>query len=243
MNTSPHPLQADQAPAAPPPDFSCLACVYRWLEWATFGPYLGKCRYAFLSEALACRRALVIGDGDGRFTARLLAVNAQIQVEAIDASPAMLRALVHRASANAARVHPQIADARTWQPSGPQYDLIVTHFFLDCLTTQEIQSLVAHLRKSSSPSSQWLVSEFAIPDGRLARPIACLLIRALYLGFGWLTGLRIRALPDHREALLRAGFHCYHHRAWLGGLLIGELWSPTPPDSARASGPQPKSRV
>ncbi len=53
-------------------NFNRLAPVYRWLEWFTFGPILWKCRCAYLVEMMNRRAALVIGDGDGRFTAQLL---------------------------------------------------------------------------------------------------------------------------------------------------------------------------
>ncbi|MGH9599640.1 MAG: class I SAM-dependent methyltransferase, partial [Terracidiphilus sp.] len=72
----------------PPPDLDRLAGVYRWMELATFGPWLSWCRSAYLGELSGCRRALVLGDGDGRFTAQLLCANPQVEVDAVDASKA-----------------------------------------------------------------------------------------------------------------------------------------------------------
>jgi SAM-dependent methyltransferase len=217
----------------PPPNFDRLARLYRWMELMTFGPWLWRCRCAFLAEIAGCRHALVLGDGDGRFTARLLAENSPIEIDAIDASPAMLKALTRRARHNAARVRTHLADARLWRPShsshlqsnNPPYHLIVTHFFLDCLTTEEVQSLASELRRAAAPSALWLVSEFAIPAGWLGRTVARPLIWSLYLAFGWLTGLSVRTLPDHRSALGVAGFILLRRRTWLAGLLIAELWS------------------
>src|SRR6185437_1080687 len=57
------------------PKFDRLARVYRWMEWLSFGPYLSRCRRAFLPQLRDARRALVLGDGDGRFTAALLRRN------------------------------------------------------------------------------------------------------------------------------------------------------------------------
>jgi hypothetical protein len=54
-----------------PPDFNRLARFYRWMELVSFGPWLCWCRCAFVGEVSACRYALILGDGDGRFTARL----------------------------------------------------------------------------------------------------------------------------------------------------------------------------
>jgi len=211
-----------------PPNFNRLAPVYRWMEYSTFGPWLNRTRCTFLADLRDCRSALVLGDGDGRFTERLLRTNPTIQIDAVDGSAAMLNSLLRRAGSNATRVQTHLADARQWQPPAHSYDLIVTHFFLDCLTTEEVQSLAKQLHAAVSPSALWLVSEFAIPPNLFGRLVARPLVGALYLVFGWLTGLAVRTLPDHRSALAASGFTLVQHRALLAGLLIGELWSAQP---------------
>jgi SAM-dependent methyltransferase len=231
-----------------PPDFNRLAAIYRWMEWASFGPWLSWCRCAFIPEVSACRYAAVLGDGDGRFTARLLAANSIVRIDAVDASSAMLNALVHRAGPDSARIRTYLADAREWQPVTPTkappdenetYDLIVTHFFLDCLTTAEVQSLAAKLRRTTSPSAVWLVSDFAIPSTLFGRAIAWPLVSVLYAAFALLTGLAVRSLPDHSTALLRSGFTLQKRRTWLGGLLISELWASNASDIAPNSTAKP----
>ncbi|HEV2485203.1 MAG TPA: class I SAM-dependent methyltransferase [Terracidiphilus sp.] len=208
-----------------PPNFNRLARLYRWMELLSFGPWLWWCRCAFLGELAKCRRALVIGDGDGRFTARLLRANPNIQIDAVDSSAAMLQSLLRRAGPNVSRVRTYCTDARQFQSANPPYDLIVTHFFLDCLTTEEIESLTATLRKTTSPQTLWLVSEFAVPVGWFGRLVARPLVWCLYWTFGCLTGLTLRTLPDHRAALRQSGFTIQKRRTWLAGLLVSELWS------------------
>jgi SAM-dependent methyltransferase len=208
------------------PNFDRLANVYRWMEFVTFGPLLTRCRVAFLAEPNSGRRALVLGDGDGRFTAELLRVNPQVQIEAVDASPAMLEALLRRAGANAGRVTAHCIDARNWRPAEAPYDLVVTHFFLDCLTTEEIRALATEVSGAVSPSAVWIVSEFAIPESWFGRWVACPLVWLLYRAFGLLTGLEIRSLPGHCAALRDAGFTLGERRALLRGLLVSENWRP-----------------
>jgi hypothetical protein len=116
------------------------------------------------------------------------------------------------------------------------------HFFLDCLTTEEVESLAAKLRAIVSPSGLWLVSEFAIPAGWFGRLVAAPLVSGLYLAFAWLTGLSVRSLPDHRSALRAAGFALQQRRAWLGGLLVSELWSASSPHSSGKHTPRPQDR-
>ena len=136
----------------------------------------------------------------------------------------MLRALLRRARQHASRVSAHCADARDWQPANPPYDLVASHFFLDCLTTEEIRALAAKLRDAVSPSAMWIVSEFAVPRSRFGRFVARPLVWLLYRAFGLLTGLRVRGLPDHQAALRKAGFTLAQHQSWLCGLLVSEMW-------------------
>jgi hypothetical protein len=209
------------------PNFDRLASVYRWMEMATFGCALWHCRCRFLDELRNCRTALVLGDGDGRFTARLLQENAHVRVEVIDTSKAMLRALLRNAGVHRHRISVHHADARQWQPRTSHYDLIVTHFFLDCLTTGEVTALAERLRSCTSDQTRWVVSELAIPAGRFGRLVAQPLVAGLYLAFRMLAGLRVSRLPRHREALLNAGFALNHEVKSLCGLLASEVWVPS----------------
>jgi hypothetical protein len=237
MISSPIP-QAPPCHATGSPNFDRLAGIYRWLEWLSFGPFLSRCRNASLDRLGHRRRALILGDGDGRFTTALLRTNPGIRIEAIDASPAMLSQLVRRAGSLADRVKTCCTDARAWKPSEPDYDLVVTHFFLDCMSTKEIASLAARVRACVRPNAEWVVSEFAVPPGLYGKFVARPLVAFLYRAFGWLTGLQNRSLPDYRPALRQAGFRLTKHRHFLGGLLVAESWSPDKPDSpAPASSP------
>lgn len=210
------------------PNFDRLAGLYLWMELLTFGPLLWRCRCAWLPELAHARRALILGDGDGRFTARLLRENQAVEVDAVDISPAMLRALERRAGPNGARVRPFVADIRRWQPSPPApgqfYDVIVSHFFLDCLTAAEIAALADRLRPSLAPDALWVVSEFAVPAGWFGRLVARPLIAFLYWAFSVLTGLAVRRLPRYHSALEAAGFVLLRQRPWLRGLLTSQIW-------------------
>lgn len=210
---------------APTPDFGRLASVYRWMEWLSFGPFLWCCRCTFLSAMRGRRRALVIGDGDGRFTARLLADNRRVRVNAVDASAAMLRALARRAAGAGERLRTLCMDARAWQPQpAASYDLVVTHFFLDCLSTEEVASLACRVRTATEPDALWVISEFAIPETWFGRWFARPLVWVLYWAFGLLTGLEQRRLPGHPIALREAGFVLAQRRTLLGGMLASEIW-------------------
>jgi SAM-dependent methyltransferase len=208
------------------PNFNLIAKPYRWLEYLTLGKALENCRTHFLQQLLDSRRALVLGDGDGRFLAELLKRNPQLQADAVDTSAAMLQLLRQRCEAatpNAAsRLRIHHASALTTPLEGP-YDLVVTHFFLDCLTQPELDSLITRIAPTLAPGALWLISDFRIPRGSMHFP-ARVLIRSLYLAFRLLTGLRTTHLPDHATPLTHAGLTRISHQYRLAGLLITELW-------------------
>lgn len=206
------------------PNFDRLAGVYRWMEWLSFGSWLWRSRCALLNEMRTARRALVLGDGDGRFTARLLRDNRLVRVDAVDVSPAMLSSQMERAGEDRNRVRPLVVDVRFGLPEGEGYDLVVTHFVLDCLMTDEVESLAARVRRKLADDALWVVSEFAIPPGWFGRFVARPVVSLLYWAFGWMTGLRVRSLPDWTGALERAGFVCRRRTRWLWGLLTSEMW-------------------
>jgi SAM-dependent methyltransferase len=218
------------------PNFDLIARPYRWLEYLTLGRALERCRLHYLPNLLQQRQALILGDGDGRFLAQLLARNPHLKADAIDTSATMLHLLSQRCesitSDSAARLQTHQNSALTVPIEAKRYDLVVTHFFLDCLSQSELESLVARIAPTLTPGALWLISDFRIPGGLMRLP-AKFIIRTLYLAFRVLTGLRTTRLPDHSTPLSQAGLTRIAHQHHLGGLLFNELWqfnpNPTPP--------------
>ena len=210
------------------PNFNLIARPYRWMEYLTFGRALQRCRTHFLSLLAERRSALVIGDGDGRFLAAFAAQNQNLIADAVDSSRSMLRLLTRRLHVAAPGIHLNThqTSALTFTPNCT-YDLVVTHFFLDCLTQPEVESLCTRLVPHLKPNALWLISDFRVPDGPLQLP-ARLLVRALYLAFRILTGLRTTHLPDYAEVLASTGFTRIGSHHSFAGILTSEIWEYTP---------------
>lgn len=207
-----------------------LARWYRALEYAGFGRALERRRTAFLDGMSGARRVLVLGDGDGRFLAAFLRTNRSAEVDSVDSSAAMLALARDRVGeAGATRVRFHHADARSWQPAAGFYDLIVTHFFLDCFTDAELHPVVARLAAHATPDARWVVSEFRQPAHGLAAWHARAWLVGLYAFFRVTTGLRVRRLPDHAAALAAAGFRLERETLARFGLLTSQLWRREPP--------------
>jgi SAM-dependent methyltransferase len=212
-------------PEQRPPNFDALAPLYRWLEMFSFGPLLARCRFQFLAQSLPLKSVLVLGDGDGRYTQRLLQSNPQVQVTAVDGSRAMLAALQRRAAAVGAtnRLTVTQRDLRSFTPDG-RYDSVVAHFSLDCLAESEVEQLIARILPALTPGALWIVSEFAIPAGHAKAAAARVVVGLLYFAFRLMTGLGTRRLPNYAAILTRLGFERLAAAPRLGGLLTAELW-------------------
>ena len=212
-----------------PNGFDRLARPYQWMEYLSFGSLLQKCRTRYLSRLTSSRDALVLGDGDGRFTQSLLRKATGTSVTAIDGSSAMLRELHHRCEPDVHRLtthQAQLPAGLAACIEGQTFDLVATHFFLDCLTTAEVEVLARAIRTHLTRDALWVISDFAIPPGSMRLP-ASLLVHFLYKAFHLLTGLRTQRLPDHTAALAASNFKCIQRETALGGLLVMELWRPS----------------
>ena len=209
-----------------PARFGRLARIYRWMEYFSFGLYLQQCRRLRIAEMSACRRALVYGDGDGRFLAERVGSAREMQIAAVDASIEMLRQTTQRLPSEA-RLRLVQADALACEaaafPEAP-FDLVVSHFFLDCFNEEELSTLLALVNAAVAESAVWVVSDFAIPQRPVARQLGRLVVSGLYLAFGLFTGLRTRRLPDHGQVMRESGWRLEDRRTLLMGLLASERW-------------------
>lgn len=211
-----------------------IARWYRWLEYIGFGGALERRRFAFLTNVAdlerdlqrGAQRVLVLGEGDGRFLAKFVkpcksdrnrAKNACLSVDYVDLSANMLELARGRAGTDCVTYHH--ADALTIPLPAAHYDLVVTHFFLDCLDEDDAAALVEKIGASVQPHARWLISEFREP-AMWARVI----VGGLYFFFRITTGLRTRRLIDHHPLLTRAGFVLVREETGRFGLLASELW-------------------
>jgi SAM-dependent methyltransferase len=194
-----------------------IAPHYWWIERLGMGGALERRRGWFLPELENSRRALVLGDGDGRFLKELLCRNSVVRADYVDLSGRMLE--MARNKAGAERVRYQRADALTVEFPRDEYDLIATHFFFDCFDASDLETLIGRVAGAAKPGARWVVSEF-----RISTIPTRLVVGMLYLFFRITTGLKTRQLADHRPVMESHGFRLISAGHARGGLVVSELW-------------------
>lgn len=183
------------------PSFDWMAKPYALFERVLFGSTFHATRTALIPELAGARRVLVLGEGDGRFVATLLAYDPHVEVVVVDGSREMLRVTRARCADYPGRAEFVHANVVTWlatQERTAPFDGVVTTFFLDCLTQSELATLFTQLDSHVTPDVRWLWADLVVPTHGFRRLLARALLRALYAVFALTTNITARRLvsPD-----------------------------------------------
>jgi ubiquinone/menaquinone biosynthesis C-methylase UbiE len=208
--------------------FDSVAPAYRALETIAFGGDLQRARGACLDEIGTPRRALIVGEGNGRFLCELLRLHPNIAVDCVDESRRMLELarerIERRLPADATRVRFLQHDITSWCPPEASYDLIVTHFFLDCFSEARIADIVNRLSRAATPNATWLLADFSVPAQGFARIRACVWLAAMYRFFRFTSGIEATELEDPSPFLRTAGFALASQHLFRSGMVKSQLW-------------------
>jgi ubiquinone/menaquinone biosynthesis C-methylase UbiE len=203
--------------------FDRLAPHYRWLETVGFGSVLQKARTRWIETLPRPKRVLTVGEGTGHFLRNFLCVHRDAVVDCVDSSARMLEFARLRIPDGVTRVRFFEQDILSWTPPGC-YDLVVTHFVLDCFPQKELQLIIRKLAGLATPGAYWLLADFCIPKTSFARVHAKIWLATLYWFFRTTTEIRAKRLVDPTPELRANGFVRLRRSQWRLGLVKSELW-------------------
>lgn len=207
--------------------FDRLAPHYDWMEAVLAAGKLQRMRTRWLESIPSPRRALLAGEGHGRFLTELLRKAPSAEIVCVDASERMLavsreklRESGHRADA-VQFVH---ADLRAPAVLGDDFDLVVTNFFLDCFPPQQLELVMDNLAGRATADACWLLADFHVPDSGFARIRARAILWSMYRFFRVATRLPARTLTAPDRLLENHGFRLESRHVAEWGLLHSDLW-------------------
>lgn len=207
--------------------FDLLAPHYRWMEFMLAGEKLQRCRTAFLDEIPGARTILLLGEGHGRCLVECCRRFPNAQITCVDASERMLaeaRRRLTRRKPGAVRVKFTQANVLDWMPSDETYDLIVTHFFLDCFRPEQLEHIIPRFAACATPDANWLIADFQTPARGLRRVRGRLILWTMYAFFRAITGLPAHKLATPDAFLESAGFKLLRRTETEWGLLHSDWW-------------------
>jgi ubiquinone/menaquinone biosynthesis C-methylase UbiE len=208
--------------------FDRIAPHYRWLETLVFGNALQRARVAFVRALGSPRRVLVVGEGDGRFLAEFARAYPEAAVDCVEASARMIE-LARGRIGDRPRLNFICANLDEVRLETNYYDLVVTHFFLDCFAEERLRAVIAKLANSAAPKAEWLVADFCEPLNSWNRLAARFLIAGMYSFFRVIAGIEARCLVDYHPLLQAHGFTLAKTVFSPNEMIRSELWQRTPP--------------
>jgi ubiquinone/menaquinone biosynthesis C-methylase UbiE len=206
--------------------FDLLAPHYRWMEAVLAGGLLQRCRTRWLGEVRGSRQALLVGEGHGRMLEACAAELPDCEFTVLDQSEEMLATARRRWAQikGRQRVTFQPADLRAWRADGPVFDLVVTNFFLDCFSAEELPRVIANINAALAPQGRWLLADFSVPPAGWRRLRAQLVLALAYGFFRRATGISANRVIVPDDELRRVGFELRQREEFNHGLLHADLW-------------------
>lgn len=207
--------------------FDVLAPHYRWMEVVLAGEKLQRCRTAFLSQVAGAKNVLILGEGNGRFLLECRRQLPDANITCVDASAGMLsqaRRRIIGQGMSADGIDFVCADALTWTPPERKFDLLVTHFFLDCFRPEQLESLIAKLARAAVPGANWLLADFQAAAAGWERLRSQLILWVMYRFFTVVTRLPAAKLTAPDGFLAQHGFKLRRRDLHDWGLLHTDWW-------------------
>jgi len=207
--------------------FDVLAPHYRWMELVSAGEKLQRCRTAFLARVPRANNILILGEGNGRFLLECRRQFPRAAITVVDASARMIdlaRKRLARQGVKEDQINFIRADALTWEPSAGAFDLIVTHFFLDCFRGDQLEVLIPKLTRAAAPNANWLLADFQAAAAGWRRQRSRAILWLMYRFFIAATRLPARTLTAPDFLLERQGFSLREREIYDWELLHSDWW-------------------
>ena len=225
-------------PAHPLGTFDRISPVYDLLARLTFGGAIQRAQRRLLDELPQAPRVLLLGGGSGWLLSELCRRAPGAEVVSIDASLAMNRSAARRLE----RLRRQgftprvtlltashaILDIPPWSEL-PPFDLLITPFFLDIFSPEELPDLMRALSARLTPEGCWLFADFCPP----LRGWRAGILWVMYRFFRIVARLENQALGDFPACFRQLGFSAERAERLGAGMILSASWRRRAPNEER----------
>ncbi|MDH4059010.1 MAG: class I SAM-dependent methyltransferase [Cyclobacteriaceae bacterium] len=178
--------------------FDRIAPYYDRLARIVFNNSIKEAQFSLLSDITTSSSILVLGGGTGTWLNQLLTINRDCQIYYVEASSKMIT-LARRGIVDADRVH-FIHGTEKHIPS-LSYDALITFFYLDMFSDNQLRKLVSCLQPHLKLNSKWLVVDFV--NTKIWHAI---LLRIMFFFFRCIGAISNSKLPDWEGTLNDASY-------------------------------------
>ena len=206
--------------------FCRLAPHYLRLEGMVFGNALQHARVAHLQDCSHDSKFLLLGEGSGRFLESLCALHPKVMATVCDSSPSMLSLINNRLPKETSEnIHLLNLDVMETEFPEASFDVLVTHFFLDCFDSETLGRLIPKMSLYLKAGGTWLIADFE--ESRKMTFANCphwLFLRCLYLFFRSTCGISANWVVPLEIMLRQSGLVETEKTSYCRGLIYSGLW-------------------
>ena len=205
-------------------NFDRIARFYASLEYLVFGRSLQQVRcshLAYLAEVIPLgAEVLVVGDGDGRFFVECVQAWPNCRFVYVERSQNMLRKARQRINREGIDADIRWCHGDALLVGEGKFDVLVTHFVLDCHQGKALESFVQKLAEQVKCKGFWMVSDF----DPAATWWSSHLVSVMYMFFACVASLPRQHLK-RPDALIQAqSFSKQRHYSLWQGFIFSDLW-------------------
>jgi len=194
--------------------FNSIAPYYDRLAAVVFGNSIRKSQTYYFNRIPENAKVLVIGGGTGWWLGQLQKENPQCKIWFIEASSEMLSRAQKKFLENTIFIHGTEEDIPPIQ-----FDVVITHFFLDMFDDEKMKQLIKTISASLSISGIWLIADFVN-----IRFWHRSLLFLMYRFFRMLGVLQLNTLGDWDTIMLNQNFNCEQETHFYGGFIKSAIY-------------------
>ncbi|MEM7371279.1 MAG: class I SAM-dependent methyltransferase [Bacteroidota bacterium] len=205
--------------------FDWIAPIYDKLAGAVFGDALQRARGHFLSHIRTGDQVLIIGGGTGWILPEVLnRVGEKGQILYVEISAGMVQKSSQRILTHPNRDIVQFLQGTVQAiPVSRKFDRIITHFFLDLFTEQELEEVFECVYQRLRTRGRWLIADFAVPDNTWKLP-SMLLLTIMYWFFRICCGISGKRIQDFRALFNKREMPLLDEQLFWKGLITSRVY-------------------
>ena len=214
-------------------NFNFIAPVYDQLASWVFGQSIKQAQLDTLTWIPLNATVLIIGGGTGWYLKALLEQHKVKKVVYIEASEKML-ALTRKKIASllpeltTSEIEFRLGTEDTLYPA-EQFDIVVTHFFLDVFEPVQLKKIAYQLKNVLYPSGLWLIADFRLAEQNIGIRYLWkkLLVKSMLLFFRITSRITARQLPDFAALFTAMNMKLVNEHSYYKGLIVSAVYRKT----------------
>lgn len=179
-------------------DFDRIAFVYDFLARFFFGKSIINSQKYFLDKTEDGSKVLILGGGSGWLLAELLKQKPNCEVWYIDASEKMIS--LSKSKIETGYVVHFIHGIERDIPLSIKYDVVITNFYLDLFTDQQLADVIIEIQSSLKPGAHWIATDFVNDKKWWQR----MMLKTMYWFFRITCHLESQQLPEWNKSMEKA---------------------------------------